>query len=101
MVSHTRQHAASQTLDGVPYTDDIVEYTLSCVHALAPGIDTAPVSTHIRQVFGGQSVYVVQQDRKRRNEAIRRDHHAGERVPLLMRRYGLSRATILRILSGG
>ena len=90
---------ATQAFDGVPYTDDIVEYTMRCVQALAPGIDTDPVSAHIRQVFGGQRMYVVH-DRKHRNDAIRRDHQAGERVPLLMRRYGLSRATILRILAG-
>ncbi len=99
-----------QVLASIPPTDDIVEYAMRCVQTLSPEIDTALVEAtrrHLKQLFGGSSIYVgnnrrggyEKQDRLRRDEAIRRDHRRGDHVHLLTRRYGLSRATIHRILS--
>lgn len=54
--------------------------------------------------YAGERVYIGQPSDVRarqsaRDRAIRRDHLAGERIPLLMRRYGLSRSRINQILS--
>lgn len=55
--------------------------------------------------WGGDRPYIGREadagrERSRRDRAIIADHHAGERIPLLMRKYGLSRSRIYRILEG-
>lgn len=58
----------------------------------------------LRMDFGGERVYVPRDGDKDRDEismrnaAIRRDWQNGERVELLMRRYGLSRQRIYQIV---
>lgn len=86
-------------------SDDIVEYTLRCVLALAPDLSEAirkSASQQVREMFGGERVYVSRrpgEGRFARNAQIRRDYKAGERIPLLERRYGLSPARIWQIIN--
>jgi Mor family transcriptional regulator len=101
----TLQADPAVVLAAVPHSDDVVEYTMRCVLALAPQLNQAVLDAadrQVRDVFGRCKPYVAVRQgegRSERNEAIRRDFQAGERVPLLMRRYDLSRATIMRILA--
>jgi Mor family transcriptional regulator len=89
----------------VPYTDDVVEYTLRCVLALAPQLTEAirqNVNNQVRSVFGGERAYISRrpgEGRFARNAQIRRDYKAGERIPLLQRRYGLSPARLWQIIN--
>ena len=56
----------------------------------------------IRERWGGDRPYVAIRPgsgRSERNDRIRRDHGAGERIPLLERRYGLTRSQLHRILA--
>lgn len=93
----------------VQHTDDVVEYTLRCVLAMAPQL-TEAIRQHIRQgvndqvrsVFGGERAYISRrpgEGRFARNAQIRRDYKAGERIPLLQRRYGLSAARLWQIIN--
>lgn len=93
-------------LADVEHTDDVVEYTLRCVLALAPSLSEAVARTaeaHVREMFGGEEIWLSRkefrlQDRIRRDEAIMRDYRAGERIGLLSRRYQLSERRILQII---
>lgn len=94
------------SLDAVPTSEDVVDYTLRCVLAMAPGLSEAiakAADAQVRQVFGGDRVYIptrAGEGTSQRNAAIRRDYARGERVELLVRRYGLSRQRIYAILQG-
>lgn len=108
MVNNTPPTSMPDTtaaLQTVPHSDDIVEYMLQCVLALAPSLNQAVLDAadkHMREVWGGDRPYIARRSGdglSARNAAIRRDHQAGERIPLLMRRYGLSRFQLHRILS--
>lgn len=96
----------SAALAAVEHTDDVVEYTLRVVFALAPQFEAAvrkAAERHVRELFGGSQVYVPRRagdGRATRNDAIRRDYRNGERIGLLARRYGLSTAQIWRIVNG-
>ena len=63
------------------------------------------VSQQKHHEWAGERVYVarnkqaMQANISSRNAAIQRDHQRGERVPLLMRRYGLTRRRIEQILN--
>ena len=89
----------------VQMVDDPLEYMMCCVLALAPGLSHEVAKAalqHAREQQGGRARWIASgadESRRRRNAAILRDHHAGERIPLLMRRYGLTRSQIHRILS--
>lgn len=114
MVSKTRQPKpdlltaadpapdCAAALAQVAHTDDVVEYTLRCVLALAPGLSEAvarQAGERVRSVFGGDEVWVSKRpDLTRRNAAIVRDYLAGERLGLLSRRYELSERRILQII---
>ena len=92
-------------LQAVPYTDDVVEYTLRCVLALAPSFQAClarQIEAQVRGTFGGARVYVGKragEGAATRNAAIRRDYRAGERLELLERRYGLGRVQLWRIIN--
>jgi Mor family transcriptional regulator len=92
-------------LHTVEHTDDVVEYTLRVVLALAPGLSQAITRTaeaQVRSTFGGARVYVGRRSGEgtaARNEAIRRDYRNGERLELLERRYGIGRTQIWRIVN--
>jgi Mor family transcriptional regulator len=93
----------------VQHTDDVVEYTLRCVLAMAPQLTEAirqsirqDVNDQVRSVFGGERAYISRRPgdgRFARNAQIRRDYKAGERIPLLQRRYGLSSARLWQIIN--
>jgi hypothetical protein len=95
---------ALQRLDEVPVSDDIVNYTLACVLALAPRTSAAIMATidrQVRDVFGGDEVWIAEgaaQLRKERDAKIRRDYLAGERLDYLERKYGIGRRRIFQIL---
>lgn len=97
------------TLGAIQHTDDVVEYTLNCVLAMAPGLSEAirqhikkATNDHVRSLFGGERAYVSRRPgdgRFARNAQIRRDYKAGERIPLLQRRYNLSPARLWQIIN--
>lgn len=95
---------ALQRLAEVPVTDDIVQYTLACVMALAPRTSAAlqaAVDCQVRDAFGGDEVWIADgaaQLRKERDNKIKRDYLAGERIELLERRYKLGRRRIFQII---
>lgn len=103
----TLQADPAVALAAVPHTDDVVEYAMRCVLALAPQLNQAVIDAAARQVrgtFGGERAYIGRKQgegRSARNEQIRRDYRNGERIPLLMRRYGLGRTQLHEILKGG
>jgi Mor family transcriptional regulator len=96
-------------LDQVAHTDDVVDYTLRCVLAMAPQLTDAirqsirnEVNKQVRGIFGGERAYISRrpgEGRFARNAQIRRDYKAGERIPLLQRRYGLSPARLWQIIN--
>lgn len=94
----------AQRLAAVPVTDDVVAYTLACILALAPRTSAAMVSTverQVRDVFGGDEVWVASaaaQLRADRDQKIKRDYLAGERLELLERRYKLGKRRLLQIV---
>ncbi len=92
-------------LDKIEHTDDVVEYTLRCVLALAPTLSeavTRAAEAHVRQMFGGDEVWVSKRrDIATRNSNILRDYLTGERISLLSRRYGLSERHVLRVIKQG
>lgn len=102
-----KKAAAPETdlLQSIDYTDDVVEYTLRCVLALAPAMSehiARQVDAQVRGTFGGARVYVGRRTGEgtaARNEAIRRDYRNGERLELLERRYGIGRVQIWRIVN--
>lgn len=89
----------------VPHTDDVVEYTLRCVLALAPELSAAVLEhadRQVRAVWSGDRPYIARragEGKSSRNAAIKRDHQAGERLKLLARRYELSERRILQIVA--
>lgn len=118
MVTKNRQIAAdtgktepslpdlSAVMAMVEYSDDVVEYTLRVVMAMAPDFSAAvreAAERHVREMFGGSHVYVPRRagdGRALRNDAIRSDYRSGERIGLLARRYHLSPTQIWRIVRG-
>jgi Mor family transcriptional regulator len=107
----TVPHAPASTfpeLVEVMPTDDVVEYTLRCVLAMAPQLTAAiqesirqGVNKQVRAMFGGERAYISRrpgEGRFARNAQIRRDYKAGERIPLLQRRYGLSESRLWQII---
>jgi Mor family transcriptional regulator len=84
--------------------DDIVADILRRLVQLTPGFSAAvlqQVERDIRAHWGGDRPYIARragEGTSARNEAIRRDHQAGERTGLLCRRYRLTPRQIQRIL---
>ena len=87
--------------------NDIVSDILKRVVALAPSFSAelaVRIDREVREHWGGDRPYIARragEGTSARNDAIRRDHQAGERMGLLCRRYGLSRQRIHQILAGG
>lgn len=108
-LEHAQPNPAVSLLDSVKHTDDVVEYTLRCVLAMAPQLSESirqsiatDVSQQVRGVFGGERAYISRrpgEGRYARNAQIRRDYKAGERIPLLQRRYDLSPARLWQIIN--
>lgn len=97
------------TSQEVAHSDDVVEYTLRCVLAMAPQLSATiqqqihqQVNEQVRSVFGGERAYISRrpgEGRHARNAQIRRDYKSGERISLLQRRYGLSPARLWQIIN--
>jgi Mor family transcriptional regulator len=104
MVTQIFRKPNLEALQSVEHTDDVVEYTLRCVLALAPTLSEAVVRAadeHVRELFGGDEVWVgKRKDLATRNASIMRDYLAGERVGLLSRRYGISERHVIRVVKG-
>lgn len=112
MVNKTKPHKSdlldvqqsinTDALASVEPVEDVVEYTLRCVQALAPSLSKTiadAAESHVRAMFGGDEVWIgKRRDHSDRNRAIVRDYIAGERLALLSRRYGLSERRILQII---
>lgn len=87
-------------------TDDFVDDLLAIVCRRLPGLSVelaAEVAAEVRGLWGGSRPYIARragEGRSARNEAIRRDYHRGERLPLLERRYKLSQGQLSRIIRG-
>lgn len=84
--------------------DDFVCDVLALVQQIAGSVtpdQAAQVDAAVRERWGGDRPYIAKRQgegRSDRNAAIRRDFQRGESIPLLMRRYQLSRVTIWRVL---
>jgi Mor family transcriptional regulator len=93
-------HNAQAALNRVPHSDDIIEYTLSCVLAMAPQLSQAMLqqaNAQVRATFGGDRLYISRragEGSSERNAQIKRDYLAGAHIPLLERRYGLKRSRL-------
>jgi Mor family transcriptional regulator len=96
---------AAEALKQVQHTDDVVEYTLRCVLALAPGLSQALIEhadRQVREIWSGDRPYIAKrpgEGKSSRNASIKRDHQAGERLKLLARRYQLTERRILQIVA--
>lgn len=92
---------------------DLVSDILRRVVAVAPpriaeqlGLKLTEIEIQVRQDWGGERHYIArrrddpaaQQHISRRNAQIRREYQAGERIPLLARRHGLTERHVRRIL---
>lgn len=83
--------------------NDLIDDILMRVIALTPGFSAAvaaQVASETRDRWGGDRVYIQRKGDtlSSRNASIKRDHAAGERIPLLERRYGLSKARLWQII---
>lgn len=87
---------------------DIIRHMIDLLYIKIPhAIDehiARELEEMLRMDFGGERVYVPKDgDKDRaeismRNAAIRRDFRCGERVELLVRRYGISRQRVYQIV---
>lgn len=88
-----------------PNENDIIDDILRRVVAMAPGFSAAlaaQVDKEARQQWGGDRPYISIRrgaGKSSRNAAIKRDYLAGERIPLLERRYQLSGPRIWQIIN--
>jgi Mor family transcriptional regulator len=95
---------AGQSYDHEAYPDDFVCDVLHLVCQMVPNITgklAAQVDAALRERWGQSRPYIalrLGQGRSERNERIRRDYLAGERLELLERRYGITSRRILQII---
>lgn len=92
--------------------DDIVRDMIERLHQALnthPTLDAAfwlCFEDEVRQQWGGELQYIAKTSEKqiehktRRDRAIVREHHQGEHIPFLARRYGLSERRVRQILRG-
>ena len=87
-----------------PNENDIIGDILQRVIALFPSLSSevaAQIDKEARQQWGGDRPYIGIRSgagHSSRNAAIKRDYQAGERIPLLERRYGLGKSRIWEII---
>lgn len=96
-------------LNDIPICDDLVEYSIRVVLAMTPRLNDElkarierDAGEKVREIFGGDRHYISRrkgESKNVRNSQIRRDYKAGERIPLLQRRYGLSVARLWQIIN--
>ena len=94
-----------KALAAVPVQGNPYDYLMSCVLALAPQLSQAITDSAMKQTiknFGQQSHYLVgryYKDIQARDASIKVDYwQKGERIPLLERRYGLSKSRLWEII---
>lgn len=86
------------------HENDIIGDILRRVITLFPGLSpeiAAKIDKEVRQQWGGDRPYIGIRSGagySSRNAAIKRDYQAGERIPLLERRYGLGKSRIWEII---
>lgn len=96
--------AGQSTSHAAPLQDDFVCDLQDLMRAHVQGITDETLRAlggAIRERWGGDKPYIARrpgEGRSERNAAIQRDFRRGDTVPLLMRRYQLSRVTVWRIL---
>lgn len=84
--------------------NDIIEDIFAAVIAMAPQFraELEKIKHDKREQWAGDRPYIARRagdSNSPRNEAIRRDYwQNGERIPLLERRYGLSKARLWQII---
>lgn len=89
----------------VPDENDIVADILATVREIWPELPPDKIKqaeAQIRERWGGDRPYISRRPgagRSERNEAIKREHRAGERIPFLARRYCLTERRIIQILA--
>lgn len=92
-------------LHAVKHTENVVEYTLRCVLALAPNFEKSLIDAINKQVdkeFGGTLSYhpaPPNEAIKRRNDEIAMLYAKGERIAYLSRKFKISSRHISRILN--
>lgn len=92
----------------IPDENDMVADLLRLVISMAPAFGIAleaqaqlaeQVNIEARNRWGGDRPYIQRiGGRSQRNDAIRRDHEAGERTAYLARKYQLTERRIIQIL---
>lgn len=70
----------------------------------AAGMVASEWSAAMEKDWGGERPYIgkggtARREQSRRDAALLRDHHAGERVAVLVRRYGISERQVHRIIN--
>lgn len=109
--------AGAKAPEFVAAPDDLIDDVLEAVLQMAPAFCAAlgehraqmqalaqKISDQKHREYAGDRVYIpitterARRDRSSRNAAILRDHQSGERMPLLERRYSLSRQAIWKII---
>lgn len=89
-----------------PSANDLVADLLALVLQMAPGFTAAmaeQVEKKARDKWGGDKVYIQRRGgmKSHRNDCIRRDYQAGERIELLERRYQLKASRLWEIIQSG
>ncbi len=103
--NQAKNEQAPAALAYAPDENDIVADMLAVVAEVWPGLPPEAMrraEAQIRERWGGDRPYISRRPgagRSARNEAIHRDHRAGERIPLLARRYELTERRIIQILA--
>lgn len=89
----------------VPNENDIIDDILRRVIAMAPSFSESlaeQIDKQARAHWGGDRPYIASRSgagTSARNAAIKRDYwQGGERIPLLERRYGLSKSRLWEII---
>ena len=100
--------AAPKPAPYIPDENDVVSDILRLVISMAPAFGIAieaqaalaeKVNAEARDRWGGDRSYIQRVGgRSQRNESIKREHRAGERVPYLARKYQLTERRIIQIL---
>lgn len=107
MVKKVQQSSLQLDADPAVYeasATDLISDLLARVIQMAPGFTAAlaaQVERETREKWGGDRVYVQRKGGtlSHRNEVIKREYRAGERIALLQRRHGLSPARLWQIIN--
>lgn len=81
----------------------------ACSPSAVKAIDLAAIEAEIRRDWGGERYYIAKDsnderaklERRHRDQRIRQQHHQGEHVQLLARRWNLSQKRIKQIIAAG